>query len=45
MSDYDNTIEPFRIFKKRKDVYYRWSNNYWSDADIERLCCINEYIN
>lgn len=42
---YDNTIEPFRIFKKRKDVYYRWSNNYWSDADIERLCCINEYIN
>lgn len=42
---YDNTIEPFRIFKKRKDVYYRWSNNYWSDADIERLCSIDEYIN
>ena len=42
---YDNTIEPFRIFKKRKDVYYRWSNNYWSDEDIEQLSCVNEYKN
>ena len=24
---YDNTKEPFRIFKKRKDVYFHWENN------------------
>ncbi len=34
---YDNTIEPFRIFKKRKDVYYRWSNEFWSEEKIAEL--------
>ncbi|MBQ5565939.1 MAG: zeta toxin family protein, partial [Clostridia bacterium] len=24
---YDNSTEPFRIFKKRKDVFYRWEND------------------
>lgn len=38
---YDNTLEPFRIFKKRKDVFYRWQNEYWSNSDIERLCGVN----
>lgn len=42
---YDNTIEPFRIFKKRKDVYYRWSNEHWDKDEIEKLCGISEYIN
>lgn len=42
---YDNTKEPFRIFKKRKDVYFCWSNQYWSDNDIERLSGIKEYSN
>ena len=42
---YDNTSEPFRIFKKRKDVYYRWCNEFWSGEDIERLCDIKEYVN
>jgi len=42
---YDNTDEPFRIFKKRKDVYYHWSNAYWSEEDIEKLCGISEYAN
>lgn len=42
---YDNTKEPFRIFKKRKDVYYRWNNQYWSNHDIERLSGILEYVN
>lgn len=42
---YDNTSEPFRIFKKRKDVYYRWENEYWSKQDIENLCGIKDYIN
>jgi predicted ABC-type ATPase len=42
---YDNTIIPFRIFKKRKDIYYHWQNKYWSYSDIEKLTGINEYIN
>ncbi len=40
---YDNTKEPFRIFKKRKDVYYRWSNQYWSVTEIEQLSGISVY--
>lgn len=42
---YDNTKEPFRIFKKRKDIYYRWSNQYWSNDDIEKLSGIIEFVN
>lgn len=42
---YDNTKEPFRIFKKRKDIYYRWNNQYWSNDDIDRLSGIVEYVN
>lgn len=42
---YDNTQEPFRIFKKRKDVYYRWSNQYWSNDDIKKLSGIAEFAN
>lgn len=42
---YDNTNVPFRIFKKRKDVYYRWENKYWSLEDVEKLTEISEYIN
>ena len=42
---YDNTKEPFRIFKKRKNLYYRWSNQYWSTENIEKLTKIAEYVN
>ncbi len=42
---YDNTKEPFRIFKKRKDKYYHWNNQYWSNDDIEKLSGIVEYMN
>jgi predicted ABC-type ATPase len=42
---YDNTSSPFRIFKKRKNVYYHWENKYWKFHDIEKLTGINEYIN
>lgn len=42
---YDNTKEPFRIFKKRKDIYYRWNNRYWSNERIEALSGIDEYEN
>lgn len=40
---YDNTSEPFRIFKKRKTVYYRWSNDYWNAHDIEELTGIDSF--
>lgn len=42
---YDNTEEPFRIFKKRKDVYFKWSNEFWSDEDIIKLTGVNSYVN
>lgn len=42
---YDNTREPFRIFKKRKDKYYHWKNQYWRNDDIERLSGIIRYVN
>ena len=41
---YDNTKMPFRIFKKRKERYYRWSNKYWSDTDIEMLTGVRDYL-
>lgn len=42
---YDNTIDPFRIFKKRKTVYYRWENDYWKSADIVKLTGISHFSN
>ena len=42
---YDNTKEPFRIFKKRKDVYFHWENKYWDFEKISDLTSINEYEN
>ena len=42
---YDNTKEPFRIFKKRKDVYFHWENKYWDFEKISDLTGINEYEN
>ena len=40
---YDNTAEPFRIFKKRKDVYYRWCNAFWDEQAIEHLTGIQTF--
>lgn len=34
---YDNTKEPFRIFKKRKTEYFVWENKFWSKDKIEKL--------
>ncbi|MCR5474338.1 MAG: zeta toxin family protein [Lachnospiraceae bacterium] len=42
---YDNSNEPFRIFKKRKDIYYHWSNKYWDYEKIADLTGVNEYEN
>ncbi len=42
---YDNTKEPFRIFKKRKDIFFRWEDPFWSKAQIENLTGIHSYSN
>lgn len=42
---YDNTQEPFRIFKKRKNIYYRWENLFWKKEDIKNLSGICEFVN
>lgn len=34
---YDNTEMPFRIFKKRKDMYFYWANEDWSKERIKNL--------
>lgn len=34
---YDNSILPWRIFKKRKTEYFFWENDYWSKTKIEQL--------
>ena len=40
---YDNTADPFRIFKKRKEVYYRWENSFWNRDAIARLTGVVTY--
>ncbi len=42
---YDNTDVPFRIFKKRKTVYYHWENQFWSFPDISKLTGVSEFDN
>lgn len=39
---YDNSILPFRIFKKRKDEYFFWANDEWSEEKIHSLTGIKE---
>ncbi len=34
---YDNTKEPFRIFKRRKDKFFYWENKFWNKDKIEKL--------
>ena len=34
---YDNSEVPFRIFKKRKEQFFSWTNEYWSEEDVKRL--------
>lgn len=38
---YDNTQEPWRIFKKRKQDYFYWENLFWSKSEIENLVGIS----
>lgn len=37
MHIYDNSSEPFRIFKKRKDQYFYWENEFWNLESIKNL--------
>ena len=39
---YDNTKNPFRIFKKRKSEYFFWENEFWSKEKIQELVNIVE---
>ena len=41
MHIYDNSKEPFRIFKKRKTEYFFWENEFWDKTRIEELTGIN----
>lgn len=34
---YDNSEEPFRIFKKRKNEYFFWENDYWTEDLIKKM--------
>ena len=38
---YDNTEKPYRIFKKRKDKYFFWENEYWPIGKTARLTGID----
>ncbi|MBR6380602.1 MAG: hypothetical protein IKS07_02860 [Lachnospiraceae bacterium] len=42
---YDNTKDPYRIFKKRKEVFYLWENPYWNSNAIEELTGITDFEN
>ena len=37
MHIYDNSIRPFRIFKKRKTEYFFWEDSEWDRQKIENL--------
>lgn len=34
---YDNSNQPFRIFKKRKNEWFCWENEFWSEEQIRNL--------
>ena len=38
-------IDSFRIFKKLKEVFYHWDNEYWNFEKISTLCGIDEFAN
>ena len=41
MHIYDNSTEPFRIFKKRKSEVFYWENEFWNCERIKELVGIN----
>ncbi len=43
--DTSSNNQVFRIFKKRKDIYYHWENEFWDYSKIENLTGIDNYNN
>ena len=41
---YDNSEQPFRIFKKRKDQYYFAENTFWNKQDIITLTKVSKIV-
>ena len=41
MHMYDNSVTPFRIFKKRKNEYFFWENEFWDESGIRALVGVN----
>ncbi len=41
MHMYDNSVTPFRIFKKRKNEYFFWENEFWDESGIQALVGVN----
>jgi len=39
---YDNSDQPFRIFKKRKDDCFYWENEFWDREHINKLTDANK---
>ncbi len=37
MQKYDNSEQPYRIFKKRKSEYFVWENSFWKKEDMAGL--------
>lgn len=42
MHIYDNTVNPFRIYKKRKSESFIWENEFWDRKKIEALVGIKK---
>ena len=42
MHIYDNSGEPFRIFKKRKQEQFIWENTFWKETTIRKLLHLEE---
>ena len=42
---YDNTDKPYRIFKKRKDRFFLWENEFWDRNSIETLSGVSDFEN
>ena len=39
---YDNSENPYRIFKKRKNEFFSWTNGFWDQNHITELTGINK---
>lgn len=42
MHIYDNSVQPVRIFKKRKQDFFFWENDIWKKEQIELLTGVKD---